>query len=76
MSFIYLFEKKTKWKILAGYNYLGNDFLVLGRKGLKTGMIHFKVKKVNGYSSLSYFFRNELEESIEERLKALAAAKE
>lgn len=41
-----LFEKKTKWIPLATYNSVATDYIVFVRRGLKTGMLYFKTKRV------------------------------
>lgn len=58
---MYLFEKKTKWQVLAAYNHLGIDYIVFARKGLKSGMIYFKTKRVTPiFGGESYNFRSSL----------------
>ncbi len=56
----YLFEKKTKWVPLVAYNYGGSDFIVMVRKGEKSGMLYFKTKKVTPFMEYSYNFRGDL----------------
>jgi hypothetical protein len=46
--------KKSKWIPLMAYEYSGNSYMILCSKNLKTGMLYFKCKKMNGFSSLSY----------------------
>lgn len=45
---------KTKWVPMVSYNHMGHTFIVLCRKNLKTGMLYFKVKRMNGIFSLMY----------------------
>ena len=49
-------EKKTKWVVLVCYNQGGTDFIVFARKGLKTGIIYFKTKRVTPLFDCSYNF--------------------
>ena len=51
-----LFEKKTSWHPLVAYNASGTDYIVFARKGLKTGMIYFKTKRITPYGVCSYCF--------------------
>lgn len=55
-----LFEKKTKWQVLVAYNQNGTDYIVFARKGLKSGMIYFKTKKVTPTFVCSYNFHSTL----------------
>jgi hypothetical protein len=54
------FEKKTKWFPLAAYNNQGTDYMVFARKGLKTGMLFFKIKRATPYATCSYNFPKDL----------------
>lgn len=49
-----MFEKKTKWEVLVAYNQNGIDYIVFARKGLKSGMIYFKTKRITPVGSSSY----------------------
>jgi hypothetical protein len=51
-----LFEKKTKWIPLVSYNTSGTDYIVFVRKGLKSGMIYFKTKRITPFATCSYNF--------------------
>jgi hypothetical protein len=55
-----LFEKKTKWVALVTYNQGGTDYIVFARKGLKSGMIYFKTKRVTPPFTCSYNFNSTL----------------
>lgn len=45
---INLFNKnKTKWQILANYEYASVDYIVFTRADKKTGLLDFKVKRVH-----------------------------
>jgi hypothetical protein len=55
-----LFEKKTKWQVLVTYNEDGVDYIVFARKGIKSGMIYFKTKKVTPPFRYSYNFKSTL----------------
>ncbi len=55
-----LFEKKTKWVILATYNAGGNDYILFARRGLESGMVYFKTKKTTPEWSTSYNFETSL----------------
>lgn len=55
-----LFEKKTKWQPLVAYNYTATDYIVFVRKGLKSGMIYFKTKRITPIGVCSYNFDNTL----------------
>jgi len=57
---INLFEKKTKWNVLVTYNSSGTDFIVFARKGLKTGMIYFKTKRVTPRLECSWNFNSNI----------------
>jgi hypothetical protein len=50
-----MFRKNyTKWIPLGSYTFNGGvDTLVLVRKNIKTGMLQFKQKKINAFSSTS-----------------------
>lgn len=52
------FRKMTKWHVLTVYNQGGNDFIVLVRRNKKTGMLHFRTKKVTPLFWCSYNFNN------------------
>ena len=49
-----LFEKKTKWQVLITYNQDGTDYVIFVRKGLKSGMLYFKTKRVTPKFVCSY----------------------
>jgi len=53
-----MFEKKTKWQIIATYNQNGNDYIVFARKGLRSGMLYFKTKCVTPFHSSSHNFNH------------------
>jgi hypothetical protein len=55
-----LLEKKTKWQVLVAYNEGGTDYIVFARKGLKSGMIYFKTKKITPFLRCSYNFNSTL----------------
>jgi hypothetical protein len=55
-----IFEKKTKWIPLVAYNAGGTDYMVMARKGLRTGMIRFKTKRVTPIATCSYNFSTSL----------------
>ena len=44
------FKKKlTKWIPLGNYNFSDDDYVVMARKNLKTGMLYFKIRKISGW---------------------------
>lgn len=51
-----LFEKKTKWQPLVAYNARGTDYIVFVRKGLKSGMVYLKTKRITPIGVCSYNF--------------------
>lgn len=55
-----LFEKKTKWIPLVAYNAGGTDFMILVRKGIKSGMLYFKIKNCSPFASCSYNFNKDM----------------
>lgn len=56
----FLFEKKTKWIPLHEYNHDGTDYIILMRRGVKSGMIYFKVKVVSPKFAQSFFFKGDI----------------
>jgi len=56
MNLLSIFQKKTKWRILATYNSDGNDYIVFVRKNIKTGMLYFKSINISPLSRTSYLF--------------------
>jgi len=55
-----MFEKKTKWLPLVAYNQSGTDYIVFVRKGIKSGMIYFRTKRITPTFSISYNFQKTL----------------
>ena len=55
-----LFEKKTKSQPLVAYYASGKDYIVFVRKGLKSGMIYFKAKRITPIGVCSYNFNTTL----------------
>lgn len=51
-----MFEKKTKWQVIVTYNQNGNDYIVFAQKGLKSGMLYFKTKRITPIGSSSHNF--------------------
>ena len=45
-----IFNKKTKWIVLGKYSHTTDDYVVFVRGSFKTGLLDFKVKKVQGFS--------------------------
>lgn len=43
-------KNKSKWIPLMTYLYAGNSYMILCRKNLKTGMLYFKVKRLNAFA--------------------------
>lgn len=57
---ITILEKKTKWQILVAYNNDGNDFIIFCRRGLKSGMLYFKAKRITPFATCSYNLKPDL----------------
>ncbi len=41
-------KNSTKWIPLGNYSHSETDYITFARKNIKTGMMYFKTKRVNG----------------------------
>lgn len=42
-------KRYTKWIPLGGFTFGNNEYVTFVRKNIKTGMLRFKTKQVNGW---------------------------
>lgn len=50
-----IFKKRyTKWVPLGNFDYGGYDYITFARRHLKSGMLYFKTKRVNGRADINH----------------------
>ena len=47
-------KRFSKWIPIHIYNFSGDKFLLMGRMNLKSGMLYFKVKRLNRLSDTNH----------------------